>query len=61
MPYSRIKKGLDLFKVAENFKSLSANSMEKRRVTLCAGKLELGEVDIKQGIFQRDPLSTLVV
>ena len=35
--------------------------MEKRRVTLCAGKLELGEVDIKQGIFQRDPLSTLVV
>ena len=60
MPYSRIKKGLDLFKVAENFKSLSANSMEKRRVTLCAGNSELG-VDIKQGIFQRDPLSTLVV
>ena len=42
MPHSRIKKDLDLFKVAENFKSLLANSMEKRRVMLCAGNSELG-------------------
>ena len=27
---------------------------------LCAGNLELGEVDIKRGIFQGDSLSPLV-
>ena len=26
----------------------------------CAGNSELGEIDIKQGIFQGDPLSPLV-
>ena len=35
--------------------------MEKWRVMLCAGNSELGEVDIKQGIFQGDSLSPLAV
>ena len=39
--------------VAENIKTLLVNSIEKRRVLLCAGNSELGEVDIKQGIFLR--------
>ena len=34
--------------------------MEKWRVMLCAGNSELGEVDIKRGIFQEDSLSPLV-
>ena len=34
--------------------------MEKWRVMLCAGNSELGEVDIKQGIFQGGSLSPLV-
>ena len=60
VPYLQIKECLDLFGVAENIKTLLFNSMEKWRVMLCAGNLELGEIDIKQGIFQGDPLSPLV-
>ena len=52
VPHSWIKECLDLFGVAENIKTLLANSMEKWGVMLCAGNSELGEVDIKLGIFQ---------
>ena len=55
--HSWIKECLDLFGVAENIKTLLGNSMEKWRVMLCAGNSELGEVHIKQGIFQEDSLS----
>ena len=34
--------------------------MEKWKVILCLGNSELGEVEIKQGIFQGDSLSPLV-
>ena len=51
---------LDLFGVAENIKSLLLNSMEKWKVMLCSGNSELGEVEIKRGIFQGDSLSPLV-
>ena len=40
-----------MFGVAENIK--------KWRVILCAGNSELGEADIKGGIFQGDSLSPL--
>ena len=36
------------------------NSREKWKVMLCSGNSELGEVEIKQGIFQGDSLSPLV-
>ena len=35
-------------------------SMEKWKIMLCSGNSELGEVEIKQGIFQGDSLSPLV-
>ena len=60
VPHSWIIQCLDLFGVAENIKSLLVNSMEKWRVMLCSGNSELGEVEIKQGIFQGDSLSPLV-
>ena len=60
VPHSWIIECLDLFGVAENIKSLLVNSMEKRTVILCSGNSELGELEIKQGIFQRDSLSPLV-
>ena len=34
--------------------------MEKSKVMLCSGNSELGEVEIKHGIFQGDSLSSLV-
>ena len=60
VPHSWIVECLDLFGVAENIRTLLVNSMEKWKVMLCAGNLELGEVDIKRGIFQGDSLSPLV-
>ena len=50
---------LDLFGLAENIKSLLVNNMEKWKVMLCSGNSELGEVEIKRGIFQGDSLSPL--
>ena len=52
IPHLRIIKCLDLFRVAENIKILLVNSMEKWKVMLCSGNSELGEVEIKRGIFQ---------
>ena len=60
VPHSRIIECLDLFGVAENIKSLLVNSMEKWKVMLCSGNSELGELEIKRGIFQGDSLSPLV-
>ena len=36
------------------------NSMEKWKVMVCSGNSELGEAEIKRGIFQGDSLSPLV-
>ena len=60
VPHSWIIECLDLFGVAENSKSLLVNSMEKWKVMLCSGNSELGEVEIKRGIFQGNSLSPLV-
>ena len=59
VPHLWIIESLDLFGAAENIKSLLVNSMEKWKVMLCSGDSELGEVEIKQGIFQGDSLSPL--
>ena len=60
VPHLWVIECLDLFGVAENIKILLVNSMEKWKVMLCSGNSELGEVEIKHGIFQRDSLSPLV-
>ena len=49
-----------MFGLAENIKTLTVNSMEKWRLIFSAGNSELGEVNIKRGIFQGDSLSPLV-
>ena len=60
VPHSWIIECLDLFGVAQNIKSLLGNSMEKWKVMLCSGNSELGEVEIKRGIFQGDSFFPLV-
>ena len=60
VPHLWITECLDLFGVAEKIKSFLVNSMEKWKVMLCSGNSELGEVEIKPGIFQGDSLSPLV-
>ena len=45
----------------ETNEEIEVKSMElKQRVRLCVGKLELGKVDIRQGIFERNSLFLLV-
>ena len=51
VPHSWIKECLELFGVAEDIK---VNSNENWRVIFCARNSELGEVDIKRGVFQGD-------
>ena len=52
VPHSLIIECLDLFGVAENIKSLLVNSVEKWKVMLCSANSELGQVEIKRGIFR---------
>ena len=60
VPHSWTIECLDLFGVAENIKSLLLNSMEKWKVMLYSENSQLGEVEIKRGIFQGDASSPLV-
>ena len=60
VPHSWIIEFLDLFRVAENIKSLLVNFMEKWKVLLCSGNSKLYEVEIKQGVLQGDSLSPLM-
>ena len=60
LPHLWIIECLDLFGVAENVKGLLVNSVEKWKVMLCSGSSELGEVEIKRGIFHGYSLSALV-
>ena len=60
LPHLWIKKCLLLFGVAENIKTVLVNSVERWRIMLHAGNLELGEVDIKRYLFHGDSSSPLV-
>ena len=60
VPHSWVIEYLDLFGVAENIKNLFVKSMETWKVMFCLRNSELGEVEIKRGIFQGDSLSPLV-
>ena len=59
VPHSWIIESINSFGVAENIKSLLLNSMGKRKVMLCSGNSELGDVETKLGIFQGNSLSPL--
>ena len=60
VPHLWIIECLDLFGVVKNIRSLLVNSMEKWKVMLYSGNSELGELEIKPGIFQGDSLSPLM-
>ena len=58
--HSWIAKCLDVFGGADGVKTLLVNSWDKWRVMLYSGNMELGEFEIRRGIFQEDSLSPLV-
>ena len=60
LPHSWLLESLGLVKVAKSIEQLLAGSMPNWKTVLTAGGQELGEVDIRRGIFQGDSLSPLL-
>ena len=58
--HSWILKCLDIFKIADNVKSLIKRSMMNWETELTSGKVTLRSVKIRRGIFQGDSLSPLL-
>ena len=60
VPHSCILECLAMFGVAENVRVLLANTMKSWQTVLTSNGVNLGEVNIKRGIFQGDSLSPLL-
>ena len=51
---------MELFGIAENVRNFLEKSMEQWKLSLTSNSENLGEVDVKRGIFQGDSLSPLL-
>ena len=51
---------MEMFGIAENLRTFLQNSMQQWRLLLTANGEDLGEVNVKRGIFQGDRLSPLL-
>ena len=60
LPHSWILESLGLIKVAKNIKGLLNGSMKEWKSVLTVNGANLGEVEIRRGIFQSDSLSPLL-
>ena len=60
VPYSWIKRCLEVFRVAVNVRTFVNASMKQSNIELTAGNQRLGNVKIRRGIFQGDRLSPLL-
>ena len=60
VPHSWIERCMNMFGVAVNLRSFISESMKHWNTELNAGRSRLGNVKIKQGIFQGDSLSPLL-
>ena len=58
--HSWVNECMEMFGIAENLKTLMQNSMQQWRLSLTANGKDLGEVNVKRGIFQGDSLSPLL-
>ena len=55
-----IDKTLEMFGIAENLRTFWQKSMQQWRLSLTANGEDLGEVNVKRGIFQGDSLSPML-
>ena len=60
VPHSWILRCLKLYNVNEKVKAMIEHSMQHWKTTLTCGKEELGDIQIRRGIFQGDALSPLL-
>ena len=60
VPHSWIKECMEMFGIAENVRTFLEKSMEQWKLLLTSNGEDLGEVDVKRGIFQGDSLSPML-
>ena len=60
IPHSWIKETLSIFGISQNIQTMMANSMPNWKTVLTTGRENLGEINIRRGIFQGDSLSPLL-
>ena len=60
VPHSWVNEFMEMFEIAENLRTLLQKSMQQRRLSLTTIGEDLGEVNMKRGIFQEDSLSPLM-
>ena len=60
VPHSWINECMEMFGIAENVRNLLKKSLEQWKLSLMSNGEDLGEVNVKRGIFQGDSLSPLL-
>ena len=60
VPHSWVNECMEIFGIAENVREFLQRSMKQWKLSLTSNGEELGDVDIKRGIFQGDSLSPLL-
>ena len=60
VPHSWVNECMEMFGIAENLGTFLQKSMQQWRLSLTANGEDLGEVNVKRGIFQGDSLSPLL-
>ena len=60
VPHSWVNECMEMFGIAENLRTFLQKSMQQWRLSLTANGEDLGEVNMKRGIFQGDSLSPLM-
>ena len=58
--HSWVNECMEIFRTAENLRTFLQKSMQQWRLSLTANGEDLGEVNVKRGIFQGDSLSPLL-
>ena len=59
-PHSWVIECMEMFGIAENLRTFLQKSMQQWRLSLTANREDLGEVNLKRGIFQGYSLSQLL-
>ena len=59
-PHSWINACMEMFGIAENVRNLLKTSMEPWKLSLTSNGEDLGEVNVKKGIFQGDSMSPIL-
>ena len=60
VPHSWVNECMEMFGIAQNLRTFLQKSMQQWRLSLTANGEDLGEVNVKRGIFQGDSLSPLM-